>query len=92
MAGDRIVWDERDGGEVVSGPIRVSLPAVPPPDIPVGGWRGLVLEAIDYRPGDAYRVKHRGCTERDMHPAEMQACADWLARIDRRFMHAGQGV
>lgn len=92
MTGDRIVWERHGGGEAVTGPVRVSLPPDVAPDLCCAGWRGLTLAAIDYRPGEAYRVQHQGCPARDLAPIEMQCCADWLARLDRRYLHAGQGV
>lgn len=90
--GDRIVWSSTAGGEAIAGPIRVDLAADVIPDIGCAGWRGLVLLRLDYRPGELYRVQHQGCAERDLLPIEMQCCADWLARLDRRYLHAGQGV
>lgn len=92
MNGDRIVWDRERGGEAVAGPIRVTLPAMQIPDIGCASWRGLAVHAIDYRPGEAYRIRLHSCDVRDMLPAEMQCCADWLARLDRRFMATGEGV
>ena len=92
MTGDRIVWERHAGGEAVVGPIRISLPPITAPDIPCVAWRGLIVEFLDYRPGHAYRIRVHACDARDMQPAEMQCCADWLARLDRRFRSTGEGV
>lgn len=92
MTGDRIVWDRLTGGQAVVGPVRVSLPAVIPLDIGCAAWRGLSLESLHYEPGTRYRIRIHACEARDMQPAEMQCCADWLARLGRRFLATGEGV
>ena len=88
---DRLIWTRLDGGEAIAGPVRVDLQPLHL-DIGCAAWRGLAVESIDYRPGVSYRVRLHTCEARDMTPAEMQCCADWLARLDRRFMATGQGV
>lgn len=79
LSADGLCWVKETGGLVLNGPfLRMLPPEVPPIDLP--GWRGVPLAMIEYRPGSAYRVQSTSSPVRDMIPAEMQACADWLTR------------